>query len=646
MHFNFWTISTLAVVILLYILFLCIVFYTYPKATTYQQTFDEASAIDPRITALTFKKNDDGTYLVGTYTEDGFKITNESKPIDILGSAYVDVYNKGLEYTDSGYTVYPFQNEIKCPNNFSGNDCKINDMCNDENGKIKGVTLEIFNALNLYNNNFETQTISTRDITYHKRLRIKCLEGTNYQIQNCPENKLLNSALECEEYDICEDHLDSYRHTYATSKNDIPLLENEYYICKNNKSVKQTCADDSVFSIANNACIVKSVCFNKGDATLPIENSDSTYIQCLNDSGNIITCPNGLITIGDKIKCLDPDCGKITYKKYTYSEWPFKYYDCVTDPINPKTIECDDTIQAPQIEFAMNDYINFVFTPNQIIPKKVLDIESKTCIDVDDPTIYYTDTPIIIMDNNLIKSAPFNIKTNQFNCNTEYKLDISNSNINIVNSKNEITDKAFLTGVCIDELNTNVNIPFIVNSDTMKNNIIVDATANVEKLKNVWVSFEPIIDDDDPESQKANYVLYQAPDDAQKILKDGTVMKESEYPGPIITEQEVLTNFKSFNYPILSSFEVKVVTEIDNTQQKYYILLPNKPYSFNYIVDDTDPENIQTETHVMTNDGLIYILDCPPNINVEGFTFSALDILNETNFDSKYFIVQKLYSIN
>lgn len=243
-------------------------------------------------------------------SEANYEKSFDAYPVDKTGKFITTVYdNHGeVKYNDvNGYRITGVNVSFACPDGYEGKTCQLKPICRDpdDDNAVLPLTDTQFNALGLFRNdtqlsvsNHGTRRRKRKTPLYHNRIYVQCKTKGDYDLVACPPNKLLDfKTMKCVLYDVCEDHLNGYKHNYQLSDSDSPLSNTEYYLCSNNKSKRTKCADDTVFSLVNNGCIQENICYNKGVATIPIDANN--YIQCSNDQGTKKNCPNGVVTLDD-----------------------------------------------------------------------------------------------------------------------------------------------------------------------------------------------------------------------------------------------------------------------------------------------------------------------------------------------------------
>lgn len=300
--------------ILVFIIAFIYVFNRVPYTSDINKLSENILKTDPTVRNFTlgYNPNNPKSFINVVISKEGTLTTDiATYPVQKDGRYIILKEHGKIEEYDDGYRIEGIDNvNFKCPEGYHGANCALDDICgaNDTNGTLKPLTYTQFNALELYRNDVPVKQLTINretntDEPIHPRLRIKCLDNMgNFELQACPDNSLLNKELQCQLYDVCQDNLDGYKHNYQIISGG-RLEPHEYYICENHKSEKMKCADDTVFSNIMKACISQSICVGQGDATLPL--NDTSYIQCRNDLGTKINCPDGINTNADtgKISC-------------------------------------------------------------------------------------------------------------------------------------------------------------------------------------------------------------------------------------------------------------------------------------------------------------------------------------------------------
>lgn len=382
---------------------------------------------DPTIRNFTLGQNpnDPNTFLNVVINNSGqMEIKPGPYPVKKDGQYYIIKEHGTIEEYDDGFRITGIDSiNFKCPNGYHGYECKLNAICgpDDNADTIKPLTYTQFNALHLYRNDAEIAMVNKRDTTesIHPRLRIQCL-GNNgeFQLQACPDNSLLNKNLQCQVYDICQDSIDGHKHNYQINADDTPLQPNEYYICHNRHSEKMTCENGTVFSSIAKACISQSICIGKGDETIRL--TERSYVQCKNDIGLKIDCPNGIIEDANgKLVCAIKLCSPKKlfftdeYIRFVYGE--IKCIDdntavtkfCNTDK-NPKHYTFQWAVKS---EFVINNWPTEILYNGECIP----------------PTDHIFIKPIVNLryTDAMPKEHPYNLKNRRFVCksNTKYRWD-------------------------------------------------------------------------------------------------------------------------------------------------------------------------------------------------------------------------------
>lgn len=238
-------------------------------------------------------------FKVATVTSKGdIAVTEEAYPREPSGRLMTLIDHGDIHVEQNGdYKISGINETIRCPSGYGGSTCQILPICEPikDDGKLKPVTGAIFNNLGLFNTAFplsRIETSSDKKDYHHPRLRIHCLDNGRYTIENCPQNKLLDDNLNCIPYDICQDHVNGFKHNYPISNND-KLTKNEYYSCVNNSSVRNKCtSEDLIFSNNLRTCITSNQCVGLGNVTIPVDANN--YILCKNDQVYKVYCSGGV----------------------------------------------------------------------------------------------------------------------------------------------------------------------------------------------------------------------------------------------------------------------------------------------------------------------------------------------------------------
>lgn len=389
------------------------------------------------------KKGEKNLYRNAVTNSNGNVIIKEDQhPIGLDGEYIIlkdhgTIIENGDGYKMSGMEMVNF----KCPNGYTGINCTLIPICEPNDvGKIKPLTYTQFNSLGLYANTisaYKRKTLPSTTEPTHPRIRVQCLTDTGeYKLETCPDNRLLDDNLICQPYDICEDHMNGYKHNFKLHKDDLDLANNEYYICQNNVSVKTQCINDTIFSSTLHGCITESICFNRGNDTIRID--DKSYVQCENDMGKKIECETHVIeNDGGVLSCFIPTCSPV---KYEYNDAQLKYVygevTCVNDVAETKM--CDNTPEPRVYSYKWAEPFQYTI---ENWPKEVL-VNNK-CVTPTDDIIA---NPIINLawSNAMPASHPFNLITQEYICDPTYKYrwDYLNNTLIPNNNDGEIVNSA------------------------------------------------------------------------------------------------------------------------------------------------------------------------------------------------------------
>lgn len=387
------TLIILVIVLIISLIFVYIV-NNVPKTGNIKRLLNKILRIKPATVSFCLgQRSDNKLFQNVAIDQDGMpNVSFDPFPVNLDGSLIVfgehgDVVPRGNGYQITGMDLVNFV----CPDGYAGPTCVPEPICEAPDvGKIKAITYTQFNALSLYANTFarspamSAKTYAMTAEQTHPRISLKCLnEGGDFELHVCPQNSLLDENLECQPYDLCEDHINGYKHNFRISKDEKPLPSNEYYICGNNKSQKTKCAKDTVFSLPSNGCITESECYGKGSITLPID--ETKYVQCFNDRGQVIECANGVV---------EDDMGNLSCKINTCQPRDYRFNNDQLDYVygrttcddddKPTTIRCDNTSVGRKFKFVWGEEFEYNIDD---WPKQILNETSLVCETPDDKII-------------------------------------------------------------------------------------------------------------------------------------------------------------------------------------------------------------------------------------------------------------------
>lgn len=356
-----------------------------------------------------------------------FTLKWEKQPVGLFGKlVFLDKLHGTIVNDLNGYKILGLNGNktLLCPNNFFGPNCIMKPICssNDyDNENIKRLNQSQFNALNLYNSNFIGAENNTNNL--HPRIRVQCLSNRTYNLLLCEPNKLLNEHNECEEYDICEEKLDGFRHNMPISRNTI-ITDNEYFVCLNNKSEKRKCPDNMVFNAKNITCITRTICSGENQNKRIYKDKDH-YIQCKDGLANIVTCSYG-VTMNDETG--EPECKRQKCQtKYIETVTEFlRYYGgaYVCDRNDKSTmIKCKDEFVEKQIGDTFKFGSDELSIKIKQWPVEIFDLKRKTCTtEINDKDIIRDDATITLAwTKNMSDSYAFNLKSMKYVCQKDEK---------------------------------------------------------------------------------------------------------------------------------------------------------------------------------------------------------------------------------
>lgn len=358
----------------------------------------------------------------------------EQDPVTVDGNYLSNADHGTVEDLENGFRVSGLNaaTAFACPDGYEGASCLPSALCTAdefESAKTKPLTYAQFNALNLYRNTFARKSADLasgqRDaVGTHPRIRIQCLTDGSYELQVCPDHKLIDPAtVQCREYDVCQDRVNGFKHDNRIADVDGALRKGEYYMCADNKSERKACRDpDAVFSATDQACVVRSVCFDRGKIQLPGDD-DNHYVQCRADTAHTVYCKHGLQkhSYDGTISCITKTCKPYTLR-YNDRVLDYVYGQNVCDSRDTPTLTlCDNTPTAKSFDFKWADRFQLNL---ENWPKTVLDEASRTCVAPTDDIILPTATVDLAWSPAMHEAHKFNIRKRQYECGeTMYRWD-------------------------------------------------------------------------------------------------------------------------------------------------------------------------------------------------------------------------------
>lgn len=402
-------------------------------------------------------------------TTNSLEIKLDDNPVGLDGSYIIqravgDVKENVESYGVDGYTIEGFPTKkFTCPEGYHGLNCRLNDICSGPSdvGKYKPLSFDQFNDLAVYemkNTNFkpigEPKWKKAND-AFHPRIRIYCVSDREYELEVCPENKLLDMAtLNCKLYDVCHDRINGSKHVYQID-NLVTLKPNQYYLCDNNTSVLTQCPIDMTFSVENSTCLVESICSGKGRVTLPVD--DNNYILCDRDFGTNIHCVNGVIlsTVVEELMCkTSEECVPQLYE-YDDGELKFNYgrVKCLDDG-TPITEFCTTEIGSYGYDFEWKEQASYDIYN---YPDAVLNPETNLCEPSSIGKILQNPQISLAWTSAMNQEHPFNIVTGQYICDDEnaYRWDYdANDTVPPSNGK------MFFTGAPCQTTELSITLPY------------------------------------------------------------------------------------------------------------------------------------------------------------------------------------------
>lgn len=354
---------------------------------------------------------------------------NDKAPVRTSGSYFRLDPHGDVRYDDTGYTVTGIvSKKFVCPNGFSGKHCALSPLCDAaDEGKLKPLTYAQFNALRLYEadalgNDVSPQARRKRqtDQYLYPRIRVRCIDrrGT-YRLESCSRNEMLDENLQCKPYDICTDSVDGFRHKQQIHP-DAKLRPNQYYVCRDDRSVLAECADkDSVWVDRDKLCEIANVCTNLDDGTtLPADNNPNAYVICQSGQPNLIQCEYGveLLSNGRRV-CRRQTCVPSLDR---YEDTNLRYVTAATTCKGAETnqVTCTTQTTGKKLHFEWkSDKKNVPFdivVPNW--PDRVYDEETQRCVEPEQQKILYNPVVSIRYTDIMPRSHSFDITQRRFIC--------------------------------------------------------------------------------------------------------------------------------------------------------------------------------------------------------------------------------------
>lgn len=382
---------------------------------------------NPKTIAWTFGWIDHRKSYKNVYANNGDKIQEyvfdvkyENYPISFEGKPLIVNNTHGfVKSNDDGFSISGINSDMSfsCPPGYSGPECQQSPVCAaDEAGTYKLLSRDQFKTLNLYNYGGSNIHTHEDEYPYHQRLRVLCLNPNGeFNIEACADNKLVDrDTVQCKIYDLCNDRLDGYKHSFQVTENDTPLTKTQYYVCEMNKSVLCECKDDTVFSNANMGCIAQNQCYGLGEKRLVIDND--SYLQCSSDAGQIKRCKYGVGLHYETPYCLVPKCVPRTY---TYDDGLLQFITGMIwcdDDDNAQQLLCDESATKKEYRYTWGSQPDVVVRiPNW--PRSVFDETRRVCKEpnVDDIMIPQKYVKVRWTDN-MSKAYDFDVRTEKFVC--------------------------------------------------------------------------------------------------------------------------------------------------------------------------------------------------------------------------------------
>lgn len=341
----------------------------------------------------------------------------------------------------NGYSISGIEfTTFDCPDGYYGANCTDMDLCgpNDVN-KRQPITQAQFDFLDI--NNYTgpiksiPDTFSFKDPDslpprpygqslphgMHPTIRVFCEDINKYSIETCHHYSRLDANLNCKPFDMCARHLNGFKHHHRLNATDPPLRADEYYMCRDNLSVKMRCNPGSVYK--SGACIPTNQCFGVGQITLPL--NDRAYVQCDNDRSIVKNCDLG-VSVSDtgvhtckvKLPCSE---GSTTYTT-NLIEYVQDEYWCNAN--NESVIlNCKPNAKRYVKRVVWDQTFDFVV---ENFPEEI--VRNRMCVPSDDGIFY---KPVMLRYTSAMSKAyPYDMSLDQYVCEpNQHRWDYANNKL-------------------------------------------------------------------------------------------------------------------------------------------------------------------------------------------------------------------------
>lgn len=355
-------------------------------------------------------------------------------------------YDELIQSTDHrGFTVKNIQGRFDCQPSWKwdesakscvqqGNPC----LATDESGTVRGFLYRITN-----------KDGTTADRYHDRRYAICSGNGSTTMLMgSCTENSYYNQEAinppdknPCVKYDPCTDKKDGFVHTFLLKEGDSPLSPNQYYACKDKKSVLQNCDEGYSFDATQQMCVPKSRCAEREDGFTFLDTKNKeVYIACSGGKELPIDCSHGVFVnpIGVH-SCVSEQChtldGKVSLHddlRLDHFVFPTKMTKCIYNEVITSTLSPSDilnldltvkdlyqskfeTVHGDKVEFV--DYLeeDALFCPSIKYPSTSFDpvsgeVRSHPRIR-EVPSEYFVNPQLQGRFNRMLPFADFDLKT-------------------------------------------------------------------------------------------------------------------------------------------------------------------------------------------------------------------------------------------
>lgn len=160
--------------------------------------------------------------------------------------------------------------------------------------------------------------------------------------------------------------LNNYVHNYQIKDDQSELKDYEYYTCVNGVSNLHNCEKGQMFDNSKKSCVNKNRCLGMGYSEI-ILNSNN-YIQCENDVGKLVHCPNGIRTVDNHVRCFARTCNPNTqYFENDVLKFPISNTTCTYhDEAIETNCDIENIDKVIKFTFGIDFEYKFKYWPRSI----------------------------------------------------------------------------------------------------------------------------------------------------------------------------------------------------------------------------------------------------------------------------------------